>query len=277
MKTKRQIPTFKKLLVCENCGKETKRTGPVQKYCKVCSDEKDRLRKRQWYAKNNPNAYTVPEKRFCEVCGSDDDVCSFEGKGSFCQKHYSQMYRYGYVFEGVKKHRENTYVTEGNITFIYTAKNEKITIDTEDLQKSKEHYWSIVNGYAITCINCKQKKMTSFLLGKTNDKVIDHKNGNKLDNRKSNLRKTTQQVNTFNAALAKNNISGTTGVSQVKRKNTIKWRARIMKDGKEINLGYHDSIEQAIHARKQGELKYFGENILCQSEEDILGKETKTE
>ena len=31
-----------------------------------------------------------------------------------------------------------------------------------------------------------------------------------------------------------------------------------MADGKEINLGYFDNIEDAVKARLEGELKYFG-------------------
>lgn len=271
MKTKRKSPIYKELLICTNCGKETERTGPVQKYCKTCSAEKDRSRKKQWYVKNNPNAYAVPKKRFCDICGSDKDVSSFKGNGSYCSKHYYQMYRYGYTFEGIKKWRINTYVTRGAITFVYTVNKEKIIIDTADLEKIKDHYWSVNSqGYVITVINHKHKRLHLFLLGKTKGYVTDHKNGNKLDNRKSNLRKTTLQLNVFNATVAKNNNSGRTGVSQVTKKTKITWRARIMKDRKDISLGYHKTKEQAINARKKAELKYFGENILCQIEDDEL-------
>ena len=48
--------------------------------------------------------------------------------------------------------------------------------------------------------------------------------------------------------------SGFVGVHRDKIKN--KWRARITINGKRLSLGYFDDIDEAIEARKQGELKY---------------------
>jgi hypothetical protein len=44
---------MKGLVICQVCGKEAKRTGPVQKYCPKCSTMKDKERKNKW-SKNNP-------------------------------------------------------------------------------------------------------------------------------------------------------------------------------------------------------------------------------
>jgi len=38
--------------VCEVCGKEFVKSGPVQKYCTACSAERDKQRKREWAKKN---------------------------------------------------------------------------------------------------------------------------------------------------------------------------------------------------------------------------------
>ena len=53
------------------------------------------------------------------------------------------------------------------------------------------------------------------------------------------------------------NTSGYKGVGFHKQRN--KWRARIMVDNKDISLGLYDTIEEAIKARKEAEIKYFGE------------------
>lgn len=41
-------------------------------------------------------------------------------------------------------------------------------------------------------------------------------------------------------------------------KQKLKWDAYIMKDRKKINLGRFEKKEDAILAREQGELKYYG-------------------
>ena len=55
----------------------------------------------------------------------------------------------------------------------------------------------------------------------------------------------------------KNNTSGVPGVSWNKSKN--KWIARIGKGYKNISLGSFLIFEDAVTARKEAEIKYFGE------------------
>lgn len=73
---------------------------------------------------------------------------------------------------------------------------------------------------------------------------------------KENCRWTTPSVQGFNQRISSNNTSGRTGVSWNKQKQ--KWDAYIMKNRKKINLGKYDTREDAILAREQGELKYYG-------------------
>jgi hypothetical protein len=86
---------------------------------------------------------------------------------------------------------------------------------------------------------------------------IDHKDHNKLNNCRSNLRIVTQQQNNMNNAKQKNNKSGVLGVHWYKASE--KWRARIKINNKEIHLGSFDNLEDASKARKEAEIKYFGE------------------
>ena len=53
----------------------------------------------------------------------------------------------------------------------------------------------------------------------------------------------------------KNNKTGYLGISITPYG---KYRARIMVDRKEIRLGNYDNLEDAINARREAELKYFG-------------------
>ena len=88
-------------------------------------------------------------------------------------------------------------------------------------------------------------------------KVIDHINGNPRDNRRCNLRVCNQGDNAKNIRVKDNNSSGVTGVSWASREE--KWRAYIAHNGKFYSLGYYTNKEDAIKARKEAEVKYFGE------------------
>ena len=57
--------------------------------------------------------------------------------------------------------------------------------------------------------------------------------------------------------LNRNNTSGVIGVHW--DKVIKKWRARVMLNGKSKHLGYFTNKEDAIKARKEGEIKYFGD------------------
>ena len=85
---------------------------------------------------------------------------------------------------------------------------------------------------------------------------IDHINRNPSDNRLVNLRNVTQKQNGQNRSKSSNNMSGYPGVSW--KKQNSKWVARIRHNYKHIHLGSFDDLEEAISARKAGELKYWG-------------------
>lgn len=72
---------------------------------------------------------------------------------------------------------------------------------------------------------------------------IDHINGNKSDNRISNLRISTHQQNMFNMKKKKTNKSGVKGVHFDNRCN--KWRAQTSINKKRVHLGLFDSIRDA--------------------------------
>jgi hypothetical protein len=139
--------------------------------------------------------------------------------------------------------------------------NEEFYFDLEDYDKIKGYCWSAhtgKNGYTTIRARVPGKSghtiMSWVIVG---DKWYDHINHNPLDNRKENLRKVTQTENNRNRSVAKNNTSGITGISLNKRNKN--WRSRILVDGKSIELGSFRNKEDAIVARLQAELKYFGE------------------
>lgn len=84
--------------------------------------------------------------------------------------------------------------------------------------------------------------------------AIDHINGDRADNRISNLRDVRPQENNRNCAIGKANTSGVLGVSWHRRRG--KWAARIRVNYQRINLGYFDDLDRAREARKAAERKY---------------------
>jgi hypothetical protein len=85
---------------------------------------------------------------------------------------------------------------------------------------------------------------------------IDHINGEKSDNRLTNLRLATHSENRANAGPQKNNSSGYKGVGF--NKKTGKWRATIRKDRRPISLGYFATAEEAHSAYKGAAVRLFG-------------------
>ena len=86
---------------------------------------------------------------------------------------------------------------------------------------------------------------------------IDHKNGNRLDNRIENLREATHLQNGQNLGLRKSNNIGINSVSFDKERK--KWIAYIGVNRRKIHLGRFDNVEDAINARKNAEKIYYKE------------------
>lgn len=95
--------------------------------------------------------------------------------------------------------------------------------------------------------------------GKDPEEHIDHINGNRTDNRISNLRVASPQENSKNQRKGVRNTSGVLGVNWSERLG--KWRAEISVKGKNKHLGLFDTLEEAYAVRKEAEKKYgFHEN-----------------
>jgi len=85
---------------------------------------------------------------------------------------------------------------------------------------------------------------------------IDHINGDKSDNRISNLRLATRSQNMQNTGLRSSNTSGFKGAYFFKRTGT--WKSEIKIEGKRIHLGYFNSAEDAALAYQQKAQELFG-------------------
>jgi len=127
-------------------------------------------------------------------------------------------------------------------------------IDEEDFELIKDSYWTVENsgGYIINWRT--KQKLHNLIMRVDNHSFqaeVDHINRNKTDNRKGNLRIVNRQINNLNRGLNKNNSSGYKGVAWHKQRG--KWRAYIIIDHRQINLGLFDTVEKAYKVRLEKE------------------------
>lgn len=87
--------------------------------------------------------------------------------------------------------------------------------------------------------------------------VVDHINGDGLNNTIANLRQATRSQNQCNRRVSKNNKSGASGVHPEKR--TGKWTAEIFCQKRKFFLGTFSTFEAALSARQQAENTKFAE------------------
>ena len=155
---------------------------------------------------------------------------------------------------GCIKRNPNQYEFDGDICIATTPTGVQHIFDVEDYDKVKNVAWRLTEfGYIYGLYKNRKQVFIHQLITNFKYPTIDHINGNKLDNRKSNLRPATPSQNAIN----RHNIpkSGYIGVYQ--RNN--KWAARICINYKPIYLGSFNNIEDAIIARLKAEKKYYGE------------------
>ena len=161
--------------------------------------------------------------------------------------------------EAFQKYRKwNEYVIDGNIVrVVLDNKNEEMICDVEDWEKLKDYRWRFGrNGYAETTTKDGVIPFHHFVIGCKKGNYRDHINRNRLDNRKENLREVDPFESVLNRGIAKNNTSGVKGVTYSKRYK--RWVAQITCNRKNYILGRFEEKEDAISARKSGEIKYFG-------------------
>lgn len=151
--------------------------------------------------------------------------------------------------------KENEFDLSGEFGVLWeTNTNKEVYFDLCNAEQVLQHSWHEDSwGYSATCINGVEIRMHTFL----GCKGYDHKNRNKKDNRMENLRPCTTQQNLYNKSKSKRNTSGVMGVSW--HNIADKWMARLSIDHKCIYLGLFVNKDDAIRARLNAEVKYFGE------------------
>lgn len=207
----------------------------------------------------------------CELCESTTNVCFNRNTGKYlCDRHRRLLYNNSKLRCRLKSDA-NKIIIEGDFSRIELYNNESeivgyAIVDTKYVDDVRQYKWGKVKntseiGYVHARIDGKLVQLHRFLFNLDNkledNLVIDHINHDTLDNRMSNLRICTVQQNMMNCKRSKNNTSGVTGIWFDKSRN--KWAAELMLNRKKKYLGRFVNKEDAIKARKEAEIKYFGD------------------
>lgn len=134
------------------------------------------------------------------------------------------------------------------------SKGKFAIVDNEDFERVKSINWHFINGYAD---NSRFGFLHRFILNYKGLLMVDHINGNPLDNRKSNLRLVTRAQNLMNTKPQVNKSSKYKGVYF--SKNTKKWISRIIKDGVHYSLGVFTNEIEAAKTYDEKAIELFGE------------------
>jgi hypothetical protein len=135
-------------------------------------------------------------------------------------------------------------------------------VDEADYEKVKGHGWyafapkASIQTYARTCIRRRNILLHRLILQAERGVIVDHINGNGLDNRRCNLRATCNgSLSQLNRPCPKNNKSGFKGVHIARGR----YVARLQWNRRCIHLGSFDSPVDAALAYNAKALELGGE------------------
>lgn len=139
-----------------------------------------------------------------------------------------------------------------------------VEIDDDCEAIVRAHHWAIYDSrttpdhpYAWTTIDNKMVSLHRLIMGNPSSHV-DHRDGNTLNNRRSNLRLCSRSQNKANSKRYRNNTSGYKGVSPTRSRRNP-WQAIIYHERKQFHLGLFKTAEAAHEAYKAAAMRIYGE------------------
>ena len=209
--------------------------------------------------------YTRAAIKYCSVCGKPS-IAKVQGQ-EYCRKHYIQMTRHGHILTETIYDRNEYIEHEDYVEIILKNKDfqevARTLIDIEDKDKVLKYKW-YCHQYENNKKYCQgtleeglKVRLHHFILGIEKNTlkgyVVDHINGDSLDNRKNNLRIVSQTENM-------QNIKPNDPMKWIKfytlKDGSPRYSARISVNYKDISLGTYDTLEEAQKARREAEEYY---------------------
>ena len=131
---------------------------------------------------------------------------------------------------------------------IELTKSKVSIVDDESSVRLLNTNWYFDGRYAARRYKNKTQLLHRFLTNAPKGMVVDHINGDMLDNRLCNLRVVSQSENLFNTKMYSSNSTGYKGVCY--DDNAKKYKASIRVNGKAKHIGLYTTAEEASLARQ---------------------------
>lgn len=133
-------------------------------------------------------------------------------------------------------------------------------VDSENYEYLSKFNWFLHSaGYAVRNKGKITVLMHREIVEISETQQIDHKNGNRLDNRKSNLRIASQSQNMANTRIRKDNVLGFKGVSERSIPRQGNFLAKICFNGKPLFIGSFKNPIDAAKAYDKKAIELFGD------------------
>ena len=154
---------------------------------------------------------------------------------------------------------------EGDLAFIPLSQGREAVIDAADVHlvasrnwhaRSRDGIWYALSNERLPGGRRVLLSLHRVILGDIDKPVIDHADGDGLNNRRSNLRPATYQQNAVNSKPNSNSRTGFKGVAPTK---SGRWTAQIRVDGRAKYLGTFGSPDEAACAYDAEAIRIHGE------------------
>lgn len=150
---------------------------------------------------------------------------------------------------------------------ILLSNGQSALVDDEDFEKFKGMAWvpsrigstSYASNRKMVGRKITYTSLHRAIVGAKDGELVDHINGDGLDNRRENLRIANKSQNAINSKLRADNTTGYRGVSYMPKRD--RYQARLFMHGKKITSKFFHTAIEAAEAYKEIALRVYGEFV----------------